>query len=111
MSPLLAMENDANCFAVGEAFCGAAVGCKDFIVLTLGTGIGSGMLSERQPGDRSSWNGRGGRAHFDIGAQGPEMRMRQYRTLMKRWHLQITLSVKRPGRACRVTSGPLADPG
>jgi len=44
MSPLLAMENDANCFAVGEAFCGAAVGCKDFIVLTLGTGIGSGIF-------------------------------------------------------------------
>ena len=44
MSPLLEMENDANCFAVGEAFCGAAVGCKDFIVLTLGTGIGSGIF-------------------------------------------------------------------
>lgn len=44
MSPMLAMENDANCFAVGEAFCGAAVGCKDFIVLTLGTGIGSGIF-------------------------------------------------------------------
>lgn len=44
ISPLLAMENDANCFAVGEAFCGGAVGCKDFIVLTLGTGIGSGIF-------------------------------------------------------------------
>jgi len=44
LSPLLAMENDANCFAVGEAFCGAAAGCRDFIVLTLGTGIGSGIF-------------------------------------------------------------------
>ncbi len=44
MSPLLAMENDANCFAVGEAFCGAAIGCNDFIVLTLGSGIGSGIF-------------------------------------------------------------------
>lgn len=44
MSPSLAMENDANCFAVGEAFYGAAMECKDFIVLTLGTGIGSGIF-------------------------------------------------------------------
>ncbi|NLD04387.1 MAG: ROK family protein [Synergistaceae bacterium] len=44
MSPSLAMENDANCFAVGEALYGAAMGCKDFIVLTLGTGIGSGIF-------------------------------------------------------------------
>ena len=42
--PLLRMENDANCFALGEAFCGAARGCRDFIVLTLGTGIGSGIF-------------------------------------------------------------------
>lgn len=40
----LAMENDANCFAVGEALYGAAAGCKNFIVLTLGTGIGSGIF-------------------------------------------------------------------
>ena len=42
--PLLRMENDANCFALGEAFCGAARGCRDFIALTLGTGIGSGIF-------------------------------------------------------------------
>ncbi len=42
--PSLGMENDANCSAVGEAFCGAAKGCRDFIVLTLGTGIGSGIF-------------------------------------------------------------------
>ena len=44
LSPLLGMENDANCAAAGEAFCGAAKGCRDFIVLTLGTGIGSGIF-------------------------------------------------------------------
>jgi glucokinase len=44
MSPSLGMENDANCFALGEAFYGAAKGCSDFIVLTLGTGIGSGIF-------------------------------------------------------------------
>ncbi len=44
LSPVLGMENDANCAAAGEAFCGAAKGCRDFIVLTLGTGIGSGIF-------------------------------------------------------------------
>lgn len=43
--PRLAMENDANCFAMGEAAAGLAVGCSDFIVLTLGTGIGSGIFA------------------------------------------------------------------
>ena len=44
MSPSIAMENDANCSAIGEAFCGTAKECRDFVVLTLGTGIGSGIF-------------------------------------------------------------------
>ena len=39
------IENDANCAALGEGFCGAARGCRDYIVLTLGTGIGSGIVA------------------------------------------------------------------
>ena len=39
------MENDANCAALGEGLCGAAKGCSDFIVLTLGSGIGAGIIS------------------------------------------------------------------
>ena len=39
------MENDANCSALGESFCGAARNCSDFVVLTLGTGIGAGIVS------------------------------------------------------------------
>jgi glucokinase len=38
------LTNDANAAAVGEMMYGAARGMKDFIVLTLGTGVGSGIV-------------------------------------------------------------------
>ena len=39
-----AVTNDANAAAVGEMAYGAAKGMKDFIVITLGTGVGSGIV-------------------------------------------------------------------
>ena len=41
--PLL-LGNDADCAAVGKFFCGAGQGTRDFAVVTLGTGIGCGLL-------------------------------------------------------------------
>ena len=38
-----ALTNDANAAAVGEMTYGAARGMKDFIMITLGTGVGSGI--------------------------------------------------------------------
>lgn len=38
------LENDANCAAVGEYFCGAGRGTKNFAVVTLGTGVGGGFI-------------------------------------------------------------------
>jgi len=38
------VTNDANAAAVGEMIYGAARGMKDFVVLTLGTGLGSGFV-------------------------------------------------------------------
>jgi glucokinase len=44
-SPLpAAITNDANAAALGEMLFGAAKGMKDFIVITLGTGLGSGIV-------------------------------------------------------------------
>ncbi len=40
-----AITNDANAAAIGELQFGAAKGMKDFIVITLGTGLGSGIVS------------------------------------------------------------------
>ena len=39
-----ALTNDANAAAVGEMTYGAALGMKNFIMITLGTGVGSGIV-------------------------------------------------------------------
>ena len=38
------IENDANCAAYGEALAGAARGRSNVVMLTLGTGVGSGII-------------------------------------------------------------------
>lgn len=38
------IENDANCYALGEGVAGVAVGVSDYVVFTMGTGIGSGIV-------------------------------------------------------------------
>lgn len=38
------LENDANCYALGEGWGGAAVEMTDYILLTLGTGVGGGIV-------------------------------------------------------------------
>ena len=40
----VALTNDANAAAIGEMKYGAARGMKNFIVITLGTGVGSGIV-------------------------------------------------------------------
>ena len=44
----VALTNDANAAAIGEMTYGAARGMKDFIVITLGTGVGSGIVINGQ---------------------------------------------------------------
>ena len=38
------IENDANCAALGEALAGCGVGKSSFIAVTLGTGVGGGIV-------------------------------------------------------------------
>lgn len=42
------LTNDANAAAVGEMTYGAAKGMRDFIMITLGTGVGSGIVANGQ---------------------------------------------------------------
>jgi glucokinase len=49
------LENDANAAAYGEYVAGGGVGCEHLVVLTLGTGVGSGVIV----------NGRILHGHFD----------------------------------------------
>jgi glucokinase len=51
------LENDANAAAVGEMWQGAAVGCKTIICVTLGTGVGGGIIL-----DGELWRGVDGAA-------------------------------------------------
>ncbi len=44
----VAITNDANAAAIGEMTYGAARGIKDFIMITLGTGVGSGIVVNGQ---------------------------------------------------------------
>lgn len=40
--------NDANCVALGEQWVGAAQNCKNVIVITVGTGLGGGIIVNNQ---------------------------------------------------------------
>jgi glucokinase len=42
------LTNDANAAAIGEMMYGAARGIRDFIMITLGTGVGSGIIANGQ---------------------------------------------------------------
>jgi glucokinase len=51
------LENDANAAAVGEMWLGAARGCRDVVSVTLGTGVGGGVII-----DGKLWRGSHGSA-------------------------------------------------
>ncbi|MBN2174557.1 MAG: ROK family protein [Bacteroidales bacterium] len=42
--PFIILTNDANAAAIGEMIYGGAKGMRDFIMITLGTGVGSGIV-------------------------------------------------------------------
>lgn len=42
----IAVGNDANVAAAGEVFQGAARGCRNVVMLTLGTGVGGGIIQD-----------------------------------------------------------------
>ncbi len=52
------IENDANAAAYGEFIAGAGKGTKDFIMITLGTGVGGGIIIDGKI--QSGFNNAGG---------------------------------------------------
>ena len=42
------LSNDANCAALAETVAGAAVGCRNMVLITLGTGVGGGIIVDGQ---------------------------------------------------------------
>jgi glucokinase len=45
----VAIENDANAAAIGEWRAGAALGARNIVMLTLGTGVGGGLILDGKP--------------------------------------------------------------
>ena len=66
----LYLENDANAAALGEKWMGAARDVRDFCFITLGTGVGGGLVL-----DGKIWHGADGMAgevgHMTIDPKGP----------------------------------------
>lgn len=58
------IENDANCAAWAEYKIGAAKGKRNIVVLTLGTGVGGGIIINRQL--LKGKNGAAGEMHFKM---------------------------------------------
>ncbi len=54
----LYIENDANCAALGEAMAGSAKGTSSSVTITLGTGVGGGIIADGKI--LSSFNHAGG---------------------------------------------------
>jgi glucokinase len=65
------VDNDANAAAVGEAKFGAGIEHKDFVLYTLGTGIGGGIIIGGEI-FRGSTGGAGELGHLSIDYNGPK---------------------------------------
>jgi glucokinase len=64
------LENDANAYALGEGLAGAARGSRDYVVLTLGTGIGGGIVTDGRL--LTGFHGMGGElGHMVLGHDEP----------------------------------------
>jgi len=64
------VENDANAAAVGELKFGAGKGMKNFIMITLGTGVGGGIIADGKV-FRGAEGGAGEIGHTTIDYNGP----------------------------------------
>lgn len=70
LSTAVVLENDANAAALGEKWLGAAAGVDDMCMITLGTGVGGGLVLNGR-----IWHGMSGMAaelgHIKVEPEGP----------------------------------------
>jgi glucokinase len=64
------VDNDVNVFALAEAHLGAAEGHRHVVCLTLGTGVGGGVISNGHL-VRGAWGGAAELGHVSIDMNGP----------------------------------------
>lgn len=68
--PDIFVSNDANCACLGETMFGAAIGCKNTFLVTLGTGVGTGFVVDGRllTGFKSA-GAEGGHIQINIGGK------------------------------------------
>ncbi len=64
------VDNDGNCAALGELWFGAGRDCRDFLSVVVGTGIGGGVILDRQV-VRGAAAAAGELGHISVDYQGP----------------------------------------
>jgi glucokinase len=98
------LENDANAAAIGEWRAGAGRGVDDLVMLTLGTGVGGGVVSGGAP-----FRGRNGEGaelgHVTIVHDGRPCQG----ACRGRGHLEAYVSGRAASEAAREAFGPSAD--
>lgn len=65
------VDNDARLIALAEAWCGAAMGARRSLTLTLGTGVGVGLVEDGRPVGRDSYMHLAGHIKVRTGGEYP----------------------------------------
>jgi len=65
------IDNDANCAALAEHRAGAAKGARVSLTVTVGTGVGCGIVVDGQV-VRGAFGGAGEIGHLPLGSEGPQ---------------------------------------
>jgi glucokinase len=100
----IAIDNDANAAAIAEWAVGAGRGTRNMVMLTLGTGIGGGLILGGRP-YRGSVGAAAELGHMVIQHDGP----RCQGVCTGRGHLEALASGTAAGKVAREVLGPEAD--
>jgi glucokinase len=98
------MDNDANAAAIAEWIAGAGRGASDMVMLTLGTGVGGGLVLAGKP-YRGSLGAGAELGHIVLQHDGP----RCQGACTGRGHLEALASGHAADLAARAAFGPAAD--